>query len=182
MSKDSYDPDVEQEGEEDRAAQLMAEFSNEELAQKLVEAEQKSTENWERVLRMQAEAENASRRAERDVTSAHKFALEKFVNELLPIVDALELCESSVPDDMRKAAKSVIEGVDMTLKLFYNALEKFGIQQVNPVGETFNPETQQAISMQEDTAVKPGMVISVLQKGYTLNNRLVRPALVVVAK
>lgn len=156
--------------------------SPEVLLQKLNEAEQKATENWERVLRMQAESENALRRAERDVANAHKYALEKFVSELIPIIDSLELCENSVPADMRKAAQSVIDGVDLTLKMFYAAMEKFNVKQVNPVGEVFNPEFQQAISMQYDPNVQPGMVINVLQKGYTLNGRLVRPALVVVAK
>jgi molecular chaperone GrpE len=173
-----YDPDAEPAPQ----PEMWLDASREELVAKLNEAEQKSNDYWERLLRMQAEADNASRRAERDVASAHKYALDKFVNELLPIVDALELCASSVPVDMQKAAQSVIDGVDMTLKMFYAAMEKFGVTQVNPVGEAFNPETQQAISMQEDPKVKPGMVISVLQKGYALNGRLVRPALVVVAK
>lgn len=173
-----YDPDAEAPPQ----PEMLLDASREELIAKLNEAEQKSNDYWERLLRMQAEADNASRRAERDVASAHKYALDKFVNELLPIVDALELCASSVPADMQKAAQSVIDGVDMTLKMFYAAMEKFGVTPVNPVDEVFNPETQQAISMQEDPKVKPGMVISVLQKGYALNGRLVRPALVVVAK
>lgn len=166
----------------DESASLLTELSHEELIQKLNEADQKCNEHWERILRMQAESENAARRAERDVANAHKYALDKFVNELLPIVDSLELAGTSVPPDMQQAAQSVIDGVEMTLKMFYAAMEKFGVKQVNPVGEAFNPETQQAISMQEDPAAKPGTVISVLQKGYTLNHRLVRPALVVVAK
>lgn len=166
----------------DEGASLLTELSHEELIQKLNEAEQKCNEHWERILRMQAESENAARRVERDVANAHKYALDKFVNELLPIVDSLELAGASVPPEMQVAAQSVIDGVDLTLKMFYAAMEKFGVKQVNPAGEVFDPETQQAISMQEDPAAKPGTVISVLQKGYTLNNRLVRPALVVVAK
>lgn len=162
--------------------ELLTHPSYEELLQKLDEAEQKTNQYWERILRMQADAENATRRAERDLGNAHKYALEKFVGELLPIVDSLELCTTSVPADMQKAAHSVIEGVHLTLKMFYGAMEKFGVKQVNPVGQPFDPEFEQAISMQEDASVKPGTVISVLQKGYTLNNRLIRPALVVVAK
>jgi molecular chaperone GrpE len=162
--------------------ELLTHPSYQEMLQKLDDADQKSNQYWERILRMQAEADNMQRRIERDVGNAHKYALEKFVAELIPIVDSLELCKTSVPVDMRKAAEAVIEGVDLTLKMFYAAMEKFGVKQVNPVSEPFNPELHQAISMQVDAAVKPGTVISVLQKGYTLNNRLIRPALVVVSK
>lgn len=162
--------------------ELLSHPSHEELLQKLDEVELKANQHWERILRMQADSENAQRRSERDVASAHKYALEKFANELLPIVDSLELCINSVPTDMRDAAASIVEGVDLTLKMFYTAMDKFGVKQVNPVGELFNPEYEQAISVQVDTSVKPGTVLSVLQKGYTLNNRLLRPALVVVSK
>lgn len=182
MSKDKHHQQPESELEDDSPDQLLTELSHEELIQKLNEAEQKSNENWERILRMQAESENVTRRTERDVANAHKYALEKFVNDLLPIIDSMELCSTKVTGEMQKAAQPVIDGVDLTLKMFRTTLEKFGVQQVDPVGEVFNPETQQAISMLEDPKAKPGTVISVLQKGYTLNNRLVRPALVVVAK
>jgi len=156
--------------------------SYEELSQKLGEAELKANQYWERILRMQAENDNALRRMERDIANAHKYALEKFAAELLPIVDSLELCINNVPENMRENTTSIIEGVELTLKMFYTALEKFGIKQVNPLGEPFNPEFQQAISMQVDKKSKPGTVLSVLQKGYTLNNRLLRPALVMVSK
>ena len=162
--------------------ELLSHPSYEELMQKLNEAEQKANQYWERVLRMQADSENALRRTERDVANAHKYALEKFVAEILPIIDSLELCTTSISKEMQNNAASMIEGVDLTLKMFYSAMEKFGIKQVNPISEPFNPEYHQAISMQADPAAKPGSVISVLQKGYTLNNRLIRPALVIVAK
>lgn len=181
MSKDKHQQ-PEAEADVQQTEQMLTELSHEELIQKLNEAEQKGNDYWERLLRMQAESENAARRAERDVSNAHKYALEKFVNDLLPIIDSLELSSTKVSGDMQKAAQPVIDGVELTLKMFYNTLEKFGVKQVNPVGEAFDPDTQQAISMQEDPAAKPGTVLSVLQKGYTLNNRLVRPALVVVAK
>lgn len=178
-------PDDESENKkpnEEKQAGLLTELSREELEQKLNETEGKVNQYWERILRMQADSENAARRAERDVSSAHKYALEKFAGELLPIVDSLELCITSVPKDMQAAASSVVEGVELTLKMFHAAMAKFGIEQVNPVNEPFNPEYQQAISMQVAKDAKPGTVISVLQKGYTLNSRLIRPALVVVAK
>ncbi len=163
------------------AAELLSHPSHQELLKQLDEAEQKANQYWERILRMQADNENAARRTERDVQNAHKYALEKFAIELLPIIDSLELCVTNADKDPKSAA-AIIEGVNLTLKMLYAALEKFGIKQVNPVSEPFDPEFQQAISMQHDPKVKPGMVISVLQKGYTLNNRLLRPALVVVAK
>jgi molecular chaperone GrpE len=167
---------------DDKPGDLLTNPAYEELLQKLGETEQKANQSWERMLRMQAENENAQRRAERDVANAHKYALEKFVGDLLPIVDSLELCVATVPKHQDQAVSSVIEGVNLTLKMFYNAMEKYGVKQVNPASEPFDPEFQQAISMQYDPSVKPGMVMSVLQKGYTLNNRLVRPALVVVSK
>lgn len=165
-----------------KQAELLTHPSHQELLKKLDETEEKANQHWERILRMQAESENMARRAERDVANAHKYGLDKFIAELLPIVDSLELCIANPPPDMQKAAHSVIEGVSLTLKMFYAALEKFGVKQVNPVSQPFNPELEQAISMQADNSVKPGTVLSVLQKGYTLNERLIRPALVVVAK
>jgi molecular chaperone GrpE len=162
--------------------ELLSHPSYEELMKKLDETEQKMNEYWERVLRMQAEADNAARRFERDLANAHKFGIEKFIYELLPIIDSLELSITNVPNDTVGAAECMLEGINLTLKMFYTAMEKFGIKQVNPIAKPFDPEFQQAISMQVDPNVKPGIVISVLQKGYTLNKRLIRPALVVVAK
>lgn len=168
--------------ENEKSPELLSHPSYEELMQKLDEAEQKNNQYWERILRMQADAENAQRRMERDMANAHKYALDKFIGELLPIVDSLELCVNREPAEMQMAAGSIIEGVNLTLKMFYAAMEKFGVKSINPVNELFDPECQQAISMQEDGEAKPGTVLSVLQKGYSLNNRLIRPALVVVAK
>lgn len=183
MSKKKHETGTEEDGLMTEVPQELLEHpSYQEIQQKLEDAEQKAQQNWDRVVRMQAENENILRRAERDVTSAHKYALDKFVGELIPIIDSLELCVSSVPENTDGVVTAVIEGVQMTLKMFYTAMDKFGIKQVNPVSEPFNPEFEQAISTQEDPSVKPGTIISVLQKGYTLNNRLIRPALVVVAK
>ena len=166
----------------EKQQELLTHPSYEEMLQKLDEADQKANQYWERLLRMQAENDNVLRRTERDIANAHKYALEKFVTELLPIIDSLELCVSSTSPEVQASAGPVIEGVNLTLKMFYSALEKFDVKQVNPVSEPFDPEHQQAISMLHDPSVKPGTVISVLQKGYTLNNRLLRPALVVVSK
>lgn len=149
-----------------------------ELQSKLTEAEEKTTQYYERMLRMQAETENAQRRVQRDIENAHKYGLEKFATELLPIIDNLERA-LAIPDAKHN---SVLEGVNLTLQMFYSALEKFGITQVNPLTQPFNPDLHQAVSTQPDPDVQPNTVINVLQKGYLLNNRLIRPALVVVSK
>lgn len=161
--------------------ELLEHLSYEELQAKLTETELKATQNWERALRIQADMENMQRRVERDVTSAHKYALEKFVLELLPVVDGFERAVTSHESE-ESGSGSLLDGVNMTLRMLYTAFEKFGIQQVNPVSQPFNPEHHQAVSTQTDPKAKPGTVLSVLQKGYLLNNRLIRPALVVVAK
>ncbi len=166
---------------EEHVTELLEHPTYQEMLQKLDEAEKKAGEHWERILRMQADSENVARRAERDVQNAHKYALEKFVDDLIPIVDSLELCVANVPTDLDSKGQAVIEGVNLTLKMFYNALDKYAVKQVNPVSQPFDPEFEQAISVQYDPKLAPNTVVSVLQKGYTLNNRLIRPALVVVS-
>jgi molecular chaperone GrpE len=155
--------------------------SYKELMRKLDETEQKVNDYWERILRMQADAENARRRHEKEIANAHKYALEKFVDELLPIIDSLEMCIANEAKETGDT-HSAVEGVRLTLNMFYNAMEKFGVKQVNPLNEPFNPEYQQAIAMEESDHIGPGTVLRVLQKGYTLNDRLIRPAFVVVSK
>lgn len=162
-------------------AGLLEHPSYEELQQQLTAAEEKATQSFERMLRLQADMENMQRRVERDISNAHKYALEKFVLELLPIVDGLERAVAAHSED-ESGSGTLLDGVNLTLKMLYAAFEKFGIKQVNPEAEAFNPELHQAVSTQPDTTVAPGTVLSVLQKGYLLNNRLIRPALVVVAK
>lgn len=153
----------------------------EELQKKLAEAEEKATYSWDRMLRLQAEMDNTQRRVERDIANAHKYGLEKFILDLLPIIDGLERAIDAHKDE-NSASGSLLDGVGLTLKMLYAALEKQGVQQVNPLREPFNPEHHQAVTTQVDDSVKPGTVLAVLQKGYLLNNRLVRPALVVVSK
>ncbi len=132
-------------------------------------------------LRTQAEMQNIRRRAEMDVEKAHKFALEKFSNELLPVMDSLERAiEASQPDD--EAVKALREGVEMTLSMFVSGLDKFKVEQVNPMGEAFNPELHQAMSMVPNPEVPANHIMAVMQKGYTLHGRLIRPAMVVVSK
>ncbi|WP_261843512.1 nucleotide exchange factor GrpE [Aliamphritea ceti] len=132
-------------------------------------------------LRTQAEMQNIRRRAEMDVEKAHKFALEKFSNELLPVLDSLERAiEASQSDE--EAVKVLREGVEMTLNMFVAGLEKFKVEQINPMGESFNPELHQAMSMVPNPEVPANNVMAVMQKGYTLHGRLIRPAMVVVSK
>lgn len=132
-------------------------------------------------LRTQAEMQNLRRRAERDVENAHKYALDKFVGELLPVVDNLERAIQAM-DDNNDDIKVLSEGIELTLKSFQDVLARFKVEAVDPKGEVFNPEFHQAVSMLEMPDQAPNTVVDVFQKGYTLNGRLVRPAMVVVVK
>lgn len=132
-------------------------------------------------LRTQAEMQNLRRRVERDVENAHKYALEKFVGELLPVVDNLERAIQTM-DDNSGDTKALSEGIELTLKSFQDVLARFKVEAVDPKGEVFNPEFHQAVSMLEMPDQAPNTVADVFQKGYILNGRLVRPAMVVVAK
>jgi len=169
---DSNDDTVEM--EVDKQAQ-------DELGKLLHQAETKAQENWDKLLRVQAEMENIRRRAERDVENAHKFALEKFANALLPVKDSLELGAAAAQQEDADIAK-LREGTELTLKLLDDALSKFGITLVDPQDQPFDPEFHQAMSMVEAPDKAPNTVVAVMQKGYTLNDRLLRPAMVVVAK
>jgi molecular chaperone GrpE len=135
----------------------------------------------DRALRVQAEAQNMIRRAERDVENARKFALERFAGALLPVIDNLErsLAALGTPTD---ATRPVAEGIELTYRSFLDVLKKFEIVAVDPAGQAFNPELHQAMAMVEQPDVAPNTVIQVMQKGYTLNGRLVRPAMVMVAR
>ena len=132
-------------------------------------------------LRAQADAQNVKRRAEQDVEKARKFALERFSGDLLPVIDSLEraLEAASGGDDL---SKSIAEGVELTLKSLLDALKKYNIEAVNPAGEPFDPQLRQAMTMVENPDLEPNTVMDVMQKGYTLNGRLIRPAMVIVSK
>lgn len=131
-------------------------------------------------LRAQADAQNVQRRADMDVEKARKFALERFASDLLPVIDNLERALEAAGED--DAVKAFAEGVELTLKSFIDVMGKFHIQVVDPAGEPFDPNLHQAMSMVENDEVEPNTVIAVMQKGYTLNERLVRPAMVMVSK
>lgn len=132
-------------------------------------------------LRAQADAQNVKRRAEQDVEKARKFALERFCNELLPVADNLERALEAAAGD-EEVVKPIAQGIELTLKSFHDAMKKFNIEAVDPQGEPFDPQLHQAMSMVENGEVEPNTVIAVMQKGYTLNGRLVRPAMVMVSK
>jgi molecular chaperone GrpE len=133
------------------------------------------------VLRAHADAQNVKRRAEQDVEKARKFALEQFCKELLPVIDNLERALEAAPAD-EPVVKPIAEGVELTLKSFADAFARFKIEAVNPLGEPFDPQFHQAMSMVENADVEPNTVTLVMQKGYTLHGRLVRPAMVMVSK
>ncbi len=159
-------------------AEAPAELTPEELVTQLRE---ELITSEDAALRAQADAQNVMRRAEQDVEKARKFALERFCGELLPVVDNLERAlEAAVGDN--DIVKPIAEGVELTLKSFHDALKKFHIVTVDPAGEPFDPQLHQAMSMVENGDVEPNTVIAVMQKGYTLNGRLVRPAMVMVSK
>ena len=137
-------------------------------------------ESVDKALRATAELENIRKRTSRDIENAHKYALERFVNELLPVIDSMELGINA--SQSAEDIESLREGMDLTLKKLFDCLEKFGVKAIDPAGEKFNPEWHEAVSMQELEGSDSGQVVTVMQKGYELNGRLVRPAMVVVAK
>ena len=163
------------------AADATATDSADDQTAALVAAEQEVVNLKEQVLRVQAEMQNVRRRAELDVEKAHKFGVEKFANEMLATVDNLERAlAAAVADD--ESTRALREGVEMTLSGLVAGLEKFKVESVDPVGSAFNPEFHQAMAMVENPDAAPNTVIAVMQKGYTLQGRLLRPAMVVVSK
>jgi molecular chaperone GrpE len=152
----------------------------EQLQQELEAARDEARVNLDKAVRAHAEMENLRKRTARDIENAHKYALDKFVAELLPVLDSMELGLAAA--DTAGNVDSLREGIDLTLKKFQNVLEKFGIDIIDPQGEKFDPDRHEAVSMQELKGAESGTVVSVMQKGYELNGRLVRPAMVIVAK
>jgi molecular chaperone GrpE len=154
--------------------------SPEQLTALLEDARSKADEHWNALLRARAEIENLNRRHAREVEHAHKFALDGFVRELLQVRDSLELGHDAAQDATADVEK-LREGTELTLKLLTDVMNKFGVQQISPMGEPFNPELHQAMTTQPRDDVPPNTVVAVVQKGYLLNGRLVRPALVMVS-
>lgn len=149
------------------------------LAKAFEENKNKAEDNWNLYLRARADIENVRRRAQSDIENAHKYSIEKFARELLAVVDSLEHgLAIPVPED----AKALHEGMELTLKLLLDTLDKYGVKSINPVGETFNPASHEALSMQVSNEVEPNKILFVAQKGFLLHDRVIRPARVIVAK
>ncbi len=151
------------------------------LQAEIVQLGESLSEANEAVLRAQAESQNIRRRAEQDVEKAHKFALEKFVSDMLPVADNLERALAAA-DGNEGEVSALVEGVELTLKSLIENLKRHNVEQVNPVNEPFDPQLHQAMTAVPNAEVEPNTVLDVFQKGYTLNGRLVRPAMVVVSK
>ena len=162
---------------EQQAATHPADVAQERIA----ELEDQLAGAQENVLRAAAEAQNIRRRAEQDIEKAHKFALEKFAADLLPVLDSLERgLEVSDPTD--ETIRPLREGMELTYKLFLDTLKRFQVERLDPQGEPFNPEQHQAMAMEESAVAEPNSVLKVFQCGYSMNGRLLRPAMVVVSK
>lgn len=178
-SVDQVELDVEavsEEPDEQSAEQL----NYEELLTKLNLVEQQAHDNWDKSVRAQAELDNVRRRAEREVANAHRYGVEKLLNALLPTIDSLEQALQLASEN--EAFSAMREGLELTMKLFVDALQKFDLQQLDPVGQTFNPQEHEAMSIVDVPGHEPNSVVNVVQKGYKLNDRVIRPARVVVSK
>jgi len=178
---DGGDDDDDGGGTANFAQDILEHAAYKSLANQLTAMEAKADENWDKAVRASAELENFRRRAERDVSHAHKYGLEKLVREILPVIDSLEQA-LQIEADSNEAVGNIHHGVELTHQLLLSVLQKFAIESIDPVGEAFDPKLHEAMSMQEDNNVKPGSVLMVLQKGYLLHERVIRPARVIVAK
>lgn len=175
--------DAEQSGVD--AGQVFADMTEEdrkiaELEAELEAAKQEAAENKDLALRTKAEADNTRRRAENEVTNARKYAIEKFAVELLAVVDSIE--QGLLLKAESEESKAIQDGMELTLKMTLSTLEKFGVEQLNPLEEVFDPQLHEAMTMVPSPEHESNTVIDVFQKGYTLNGRLIRPARVVVAQ
>lgn len=166
---------------EDEETDESADNEVESIEQQLEKTQETVKDYWDQIMRLKAEMENNRKRAIRDVENAHKFALKNFTEALLPVIDSMDMGQQAAVAK-NATLESIIEGSDMTTNMFVQVLEKHGLKRLNPVGEKFDPEQHQAISMIEDKKVKSNHIISVMQKGFSLNERLVRPAMVIVSK
>jgi len=148
------------------------------LEAQLEDAQAKASENWEHFIRAKAEMDNLRRRNAKDVENAHKYGIDKFVNELLPVLDSMGM--GLATEDA--SAETLREGMKLTLSILEKMMEKLGIEEIDPMHEKFDAEKHQAMTMQPNAEVEPNTVIAVMQKGYSLNERLIRPAMVMVSK
>lgn len=169
-------------GADSAAGESAIESDLEQLLVKLTEAEAGAQRAKDDLLRVQAEMQNLRRRTTQDIEKAHKFGQEKFSTELLAVMDNLERSLTAASDSEDEVVKAIHEGVDLTLKGFVDCFAKFNVVPVDPLGEPFDPLLHQAVTIQENPEVEPNTVIAVMQKGYTLHGRVIRPAMVIVSK
>ena len=177
--------DTTQETNEEQGAELDTQDDPEEgsESEQALEAALEQAQNAkDDLLRVQAEMQNLRRRTEQDIEKAHKYGQDKLCIELLAVMDNLERAQEAASNSEDEAIKAIREGVDLTVKGFADCFKKFNIETVDPLGEPFDPQLHQAMSMQENTESEPNTVIAVMQKGYTLHGRVLRPAMVMVSK
>jgi len=169
---------VEEENQQEEVQLESPEKNADSLESQLEYAQAKATENWDHYMRAKAEMDNLRRRNIKDVENAHKFGIEKFVTEILPVIDGIGM-GLAVED---ASAESLREGMELTMTMLGKMMEKLGIEEIDPLNEPFDAAKHQAMSMQPNADVEPNTVIAVMQKGYSLNERLIRPAMVMVSK
>jgi molecular chaperone GrpE len=170
------------EGVQEPSVADLGEMSLDEALEKLSAAELAVASHQSEILRLHADMQNLRRRAEQDVEKAHKYGQERLVSELLPVLDNLERALQVAGDQENELISALRQGVELTLKSFVDCLRKFHVEAVDPVGEPFDPQFHQAMGMQESATAEPDSVIAVMQKGYSLNGRVLRPAMVMVAR
>ncbi|MEQ8313501.1 MAG: nucleotide exchange factor GrpE [Gammaproteobacteria bacterium] len=169
-------------GEGSEQAEAGAGPDVEQLMEKIAEVELAAATAKDDLLRVKAEMQNLRRRTEQDIEKAHKYGQEKFSIELLSVMDNLERALEAASEHDNETVKAIYDGVELTRKSFIDCFNKFNIEAVDPLGEPFDPELHQAMSTQENNEVEPNTVVAVMQKGYTLHGRVIRPAMVMVSK
>lgn len=174
--------DLQETKAEEMSAEEVTDATLGEALKKLVDAEEVASRANDDLLRVQAEMQNLRRRSEQDIEKAHKYSQEKFTTELLSVMDNLERALAAAANHEDDTVKAIYEGVDLTLKSFTDCFNRFHIEAVDPMGEPFDPQLHQAMTIIENAEVEPNTVIEVMQKGYTLHSRVIRPAMVVVSK
>ncbi|HAE70329.1 MAG TPA: nucleotide exchange factor GrpE [Gammaproteobacteria bacterium] len=181
MTKKKAQEKIEEKGEDKNVEQVTTDEQSDDLQTQLEEAQQSAKDNWDKALRAQAEMENLKRRNAKDLENAHKFALDGFVKALLEVKDSLTMGLKTANEE-KATIEHIIEGLEMTDKVFLSTMEKFGVETINPKGEPFNPEFHEAVTMLPMPDQKSNSVLEVVQIGFSLNGRLVRPAMVVVVQ
>jgi molecular chaperone GrpE len=181
MTKKKAQEKTEEKVEDKNVEQAKTDEQSDDLQTQLEEAQQSAKDNWDKVLRAQAEMENLKRRNAKDLENAHKFALDGFVKALLEVKDSLTMGLKTANEE-KATIEHIIEGLEMTDKVFLSTMEKFGVEVINPTDEAFNPEFHEAVTMVPMPDKESNSVLEVVQIGFTLNGRLVRPAMVVVVQ